>query len=284
MLPRSKDIEKASPSAAKEITSVISFFTNKMGAFILIITIALSIFFLNSNSSLVYLLRQLSMNYTSYVYQKISVPMSYVESAVFNVKQAFNAHNTIPKLIKEKEELLEKLSYYKNIEKENNQLQQLLKVSNHSLYSFVSAKVVSENFRGAESRFLINAGSSIGIKEGMAVINQYGLIGRVIDVAEHSARVLTLQDEQSSIPVKIANVTIGAILKGGQNQLKIEYTKLDKVKSGMDVYTSGEGSLMPKGIYIGKVSEDKRFVDMAVRITNLSYVSIIKGNIKTKNK
>src|SRR4029453_1678845 len=65
---------------------------------------------------------------------------------------------------------------------------------------------------------LVDAGTEDGAARGMAAVNERGMIGRVIEVGRHSARVLLLTDFNSRIPVLVEPSRDQAILAGNNTR------------------------------------------------------------------
>lgn len=280
MLPKLKDIYKAKPSFIKESYNVVLFLLNRLKPILLLI-ICIIIIIVNANGVRSEQFRIAGMEFTSSLYSVINKPIEFFNEFILNINQALNAHNIVPYLRAENQDLRVKIELYKDMEHENKRLRHLLQFANHSIYSPIAAKVVSESFNGSKSRFLINAGSSSGISEGMPVLNEHGLIGRVVEVSEDSARVMALQDEQSNIPAIIKQVNKRCIVSGGgalnKSEIKIKYLKEDDIEEGMDALTSGDGGLLPKNLHIGSVSKNKGFVTPSFKLEDLDYVLILKS-------
>jgi|GEM_PF-4282560 len=280
MLPKLKDLKKSRLSITQEVSSILGFLLKKLKPILLLIIAGFLIVILNSEGSLVTSLRHEGMSKVASMYQALNTPLVWMKNTTFHINQALNAHNLLPDLTAENEALKQKIKSYEAMEEENNRLRNLLQMANHSLYSPIAARVVSESFKGSESKFLINAGKEAGITEGMAVINQDGLIGRVIEVGEQSARVMALQDEQSSIPAIVKPLNKRCVVRGhnGLVDLRILYIKKEELMAGMEVSTSGDGDLLPKNLHIGTIAEDGKSLSPAFKLENLDYILVLKLN------
>lgn len=120
-----------------------------------------------------------------------------------------------------------------------------------------TARSVSES-RGpfARSR-LLDTGSDKGVKVGNPVINENGLVGRIVGTTGGVSRMLLLTDVASKTPVLIDRTDARAMLSGdGSDNPRLEYVRgADAVKSGDLVLTSGDGGLFPRGVPIGVVAK-----------------------------
>ena len=103
---------------------------------------------------------------------------------------------------------------------------------------------------------IINRGSDDGMRRGMPVVTQKGLIGRIAAVTAGAARVQLITDPSSTVNVRLEPSGAQAILQG---QLTGEII-LDMIPQGANiqpgdlVLTSGQGGGYPPNILIGQVS------------------------------
>lgn len=108
--------------------------------------------------------------------------------------------------------------------------------------------------RGPFSRArLIDAGSAKGVKVGNPVINEHGLVGRVVGTSPGISRMLLVTDVASQIPVLVDRTDARAILKGdGSGNPRLEFMRgVDSVQVGDRILSSGDGGGMPRGVPIG---------------------------------
>jgi rod shape-determining protein MreC len=100
---------------------------------------------------------------------------------------------------------------------------------------------------------LADAGKEKGIEVGNPVMNERGLVGRVIGVAHGASRVLLLTDVASRTPVLIDRTDARAILTGDASSTpKLEYLRgMDPIKNGDRILTSGDGGIIPRGLPVG---------------------------------
>ncbi|MBL0947277.1 rod shape-determining protein MreC [Brevundimonas sp.] len=119
-----------------------------------------------------------------------------------------------------------------------------------------TARSISES-RGpfARSR-LVDVGTSRGVRIGNPVINEHGLVGRVVGTSPRVSRVLLVTDVSSRIPVLIDRTDARAMLSGdGSGNPRLEYVRgTDSVEVGDRVLTSGDGGGIPRGVPIGVVA------------------------------
>ncbi|QJC27561.1 rod shape-determining protein MreC [Anaplasma platys] len=160
---------------------------------------------------------------------------------------------------------------------ENAALRRLLNfVSDYSGISYTTARVIFVRDGGAE-RALLPLGKADGIQNQQAVINSNGLVGKIVDVSEHSSRVLLVTDRDFHIPVTIVGSGVGAVLSGtGKGAVLSDFSSGDReVSAGDLVITVDSGIGFPYGVYVGSVSDSKS-VTTAASIRGLDIVSVIK--------
>ncbi len=102
---------------------------------------------------------------------------------------------------------------------------------------------------------LLNVGSERGVRKGQAAVSGDGLVGRVAEVGERSARVLLITDLNSRIPVVIQETRVRAILAGDNtNRPRLIYLSANSdLAEGQRVVTSGHGGAFPPGVPVGRV-------------------------------
>lgn len=116
-----------------------------------------------------------------------------------------------------------------------------------------TARTISDS-RGPFSRArLLDAGSARGVKIGNPVINEHGLVGRVVGVSPNVSRMLLLTDVASRTPVMIDRTDARALLTGdGSGNPRLEFVRgVGSVQVGDRILSSGDGGGFPRGLPIG---------------------------------
>lgn len=139
---------------------------------------------------------------------------------------------------------------------ENQRLRQLLNFAPDPSARFVSARVIGDQGGAFVRSILIAAGTLDGVRKGQAVLTGEGLVGRVADVGQRSARVLLLTDINSRVPVLVGPDRDRAVLVGDNSgQPDLIYLGVDaRPAVGDYVVTSGHGGVLPPGLPVGVVS------------------------------
>lgn len=153
--------------------------------------------------------------------------------------------------------------FMKELQQENQRIAKLLGYKeDNPEYKYIHAKVIAKDPGSWFMEFTINRGEKDGIQVDMAVANQEGLIGRVIESTDSTAKVVTLIDTRSAAAGVIERSRDQGIIKGARDpESKIPYCQLDHLPNNADlipgdvVLSSSLGGIFPKGIIIGEVKE-----------------------------
>jgi rod shape-determining protein MreC len=130
-------------------------------------------------------------------------------------------------------------------------------------YRPVNATVVSGSPNIWYSTVIIDKGSSSGVQRNDPVINQYGVVGKISQVASDAAQVSLLTDSEVGIMARVNATGITGLLQpklGEPNDLLMEYLPSETdVKPGDYIVTAGTvapgySSLYPPGIPVGQVT------------------------------
>lgn len=157
-------------------------------------------------------------------------------------------------------------------------------------FKFADALIVGTQSENHTTFFTLDRGSSDGIKVGMPVIVTSGVVGSVCEVGYNWCRVRALTESLSSAGAYVSRSGETGVLSGdisfkGTGKCMLEYLSENAdVEIGDLVYTSGQGSVYPPELYIGKISSVEidgylrtkvAVVDCAVDFESLKYVMII---------
>ena len=151
---------------------------------------------------------------------------------------------------------------------------------------YVAASVIGKDPSPFLHYVIIDHGSDDGLRHGMPVVTQQGLVGRVDAVTAGAARVQLITDPGSNVNISLQSLQTEALLTGSlTGDINIEMIPQDiDLKVGELVLTSGLGADYPGDIVIGQiVSTRKRETDLfqtasvqaAVDFTTLRAVLVI---------
>lgn len=188
-----------------------------------------------------------------------------------NVSKFFSNLKNIASLREENELLKQKISLleeenrnYLNIIGKTDYLRNELKLIENTKYNLIEAQVTAKEPGNWFDRFTIDKGLNDGVKKGATVVQGIqieqnavieGIVGRVVDVGDNWAKVVSIVDEDSKIAFKILRTQDGGIISGNVDGKITGYLFDDKadVIKGDKLFTSGLGGAFIKDIYIGEI-------------------------------
>ena len=142
------------------------------------------------------------------------------------------------------------------LEQENAKLLDLNKVRLDPALTVVTGQVLADSGSPFHQSILLNVGAARdGIKDGWAVTDGLGLVGRISGVGQRSSRVLLLTDSASRVPVTIQPSGQQAMLSGDNSVLPVlDFIEVpEEVRPGDRVVSSGDGGVFPAGLLVGNV-------------------------------
>lgn len=145
----------------------------------------------------------------------------------------------------------------RQLEDENRRLKSFLRYKDESVVSYITTRAIAESGGGFRNSVIVTAGSSEGVERDMIALDENGVVGRVIEVGNWTARVLLYSDLNFRLPVTVEEANQRAIFAGqGRHDPKLMFMPQElEVKPGMRVVTSGHGGLFPAGLPVGVVKE-----------------------------
>ena len=144
------------------------------------------------------------------------------------------------------------------VEAENRRLKALLDLATERGEPVAFARLVGSTSSSARRFAYLGVGSANGVKVGMPVHSERGVIGRVLETARGSSRVLLLTDSESVLPVRRASDQTVAFAEGrGDGLLRIRLINLglNPLQVGDVFVTSGAGGYYRPGVAVAVLSE-----------------------------
>jgi len=185
--------------------------------------------------------------------QAISAPGRWAGQASQYVRDYFFAVSENRRLRAENAELRQWKASAVALEDTNARYRALLGFRTKPPIAMASAHVILDAHGPFADTRLADAGKEKGVEVGNPVMNERGLVGRVIGVAHGASRVLLLTDVASRTPVLVDRTDARAILTGDASATpKLEYLRgVDPIKEGDRILTSGDGGMIPRGLPVG---------------------------------
>jgi rod shape-determining protein MreC len=121
----------------------------------------------------------------------------------------------------------------------------------------IVARVIGQESNNFLGYIMLDLGTEHGIKTGMAVVTDQGLVGRVSGVTATTSNVLLITDVSSAVNAVLQSSRLNGVIRGTPSgDLVMDYIPQGAFFSvGEVVLTSGLGGRFPKGIPIGQVVE-----------------------------
>ncbi|MFA5350383.1 MAG: rod shape-determining protein MreC [Candidatus Omnitrophota bacterium] len=178
----------------------------------------------------------------------------------------------LSRLNNEAENLRRRLFDLREIEQENGRLKNLLSFKQRSSFRLVSARVIARSPDSWSSSIIIDKGRHNGIRRGMAVINTQGLVGRVIESAENSSKILLVNDPSQGISSIVQRTRQEGLVSGslGSNLIMRYLPDNAQIAVGDTIITSELSQVYPKGLLVGKV------INIGKEFSGLSRYAVVK--------
>ena len=141
------------------------------------------------------------------------------------------------------------------LETENRHLSELLELRDVLGLNAVAANVIGSDATGLSHTLILASGESNGLRPGMAVLSNQGVVGKIIAVSPHASRVLLIDDHNSALDgfdqrSRARGIVAGLVDDG----LILKYTdRSEDIRAGDPVVTSGLDGIFPRGLLVGTI-------------------------------
>jgi len=160
------------------------------------------------------------------------------------------------------------------------------------VYSFISARVISNTVNRQQNTFTLDKGSKDGVKPDMGIITAKGVAGIITRVSPNYSAGLSLLNTRWNVSAKLArNGYFGSLVWDGKNYQEALLNEIPfhvDITMGDTIVTSGFSTFFPEGILLGTVSSFEKGggdnfytirVKLSVDFKAISYVDVIE-NVK----
>jgi len=152
---------------------------------------------------------------------------------------------------------------FKELEQDNIKLRAQLNFLSANNYKNLLANVISQNLvfdiKEGDQDIVIDRGSKDGVKEGLGVINENGvIIGKISEVRDNLSKVCLTTNRNCKFAATIQNQDRTMGITEGDLGLTIKMNYIpqsEKININDTVTTSGLGGNISRGLVIGKVSQ-----------------------------
>lgn len=153
-------------------------------------------------------------------------------------------------------------------------------------YNFILAHVINNTVHRPHNYITIQKGSLDGIQPDMGVVDQNGVVGKVNVVGPHSARIISLLNDNLRVSCKVKKSnTLGSLVwNGGDHRVALleEIPRHATFAKGDTVITSGFSTSFPEGIPVGVIigelkGHDDNFHTLRIKLfTDFSKLSTVR--------
>jgi len=207
----------------------------------------------------------------------VQLVASLPASAYHGIAELFSTSQTLREenknLHAERQLLLARLQQFDAIEAENQRLRALLGSAKRVAERALAADLLEVSLEPFTRRIIVARGARDNVYVGQPVIDAYGIMGQVTDVAPHMSTATLITDPGHAIPVLVNRNGLRAIVTGtgDQDRLKIPYlTATADIREGDMLVSSGMGGTFPAGYPVGEVvrivnDPNEAFLEIAAR-------------------
>ncbi|MBN1581571.1 MAG: rod shape-determining protein MreC [Anaerolineae bacterium] len=121
----------------------------------------------------------------------------------------------------------------------------------------VTSRVIGAEPNNFMSVLIIDVGSRDGVRAGMPVVTERGLVGHIRQAGANWAKVLLIIDPSSSVAALLQSSRLPGVVSGrlGEDLVMDYLAQEEQIFAGEVVLTSGMGGSYPKSLVIGQIVE-----------------------------
>ena len=189
-----------------------------------------------------------------YVLQRMAQPVIHVAGGVSHLLSQQKGND---QLRDENSRLRNQIVLLQEAQIENETLRRQLNFKSAvPNYRLLSAEVIGRDPSNLLQYLIIDRGAADEVEEGMPVIIDQGLVGRISEVSTNSSKVMLITDASSSVGAIIQRTRATGMVQGypGHELIMRYIPQGDTVAPGDLVLTSGLGGNFPKRLVIGQVA------------------------------
>lgn len=181
----------------------------------------------------------------------LNYPIKEIRKIIF-YRRTFQEYK---RLSSENAVLKSRLIGMEGIIKENNRLEKLLDFKRKLVFASVPANVIGRDPSYWNAAVIIDKGTNDGVKKGQAVVNAFGIVGKILETGKTKSKVILLTDPQFSVAGLMEKSRESVLVSGTLEGLcKLRYLSQEaEIKVGDHVITSKLSTSFPEGLMIGEV-------------------------------
>lgn len=222
--------------------------------------------------------RTVTYDLTAPVLNMVSAPIHRASAFVQEVSGLTQLQAENERLKQENLKLTEWYQRAVTLETENTYLKDMLNLAPEPNARYVSARVLSDSSSSFVKTLLVTAGKAHGVNKNQAVLSTNGLVGRITETGQKTARVLLITDINSRVPVLLENSRQHAVLAGQNNEMPIlTYLPANTpIENGTRIITSGYGGIFPMGLPVGRIVKDNSGIAKVQLFADFSHLTHVR--------
>ena len=212
------------------------------------------------------------------LYALVAEPIQAARGAVVSLRDLAGVQSENARLRDENERLRHWYAVAMALDAENATLKGDLHWIPDPAPSYVTARVVADAGGVYARAVLLAVGPNHLVQKGQIALDAEGLVGRVTEVGERSARVLLVTDINSRIPVTLESSRARALLIGTNNPHPrlMYYPEGTHPAEGERVVTSAEAGAFPAGLPVGVVHYGTSSTPEVVPFARLERLDVVR--------
>jgi rod shape-determining protein MreC len=248
---------------------------------VLLLVLSLIIFSSNKNAKI--------QKVRSYAF----VSFSFINSAISDVISYTQLKYENDRLRYQNSQLMMQVNRLREYGIVNEELKKLIGFKDSVNYPLITSKIIAKSNSNSQTIFTIDVGTNKGVRCGMPVITDVGLLGIVTAVASDYSIVKTLKDREVKLTVKNQRSRCDALMKwNGEDIIIYNIPKTNDFEVGDRIITSELSSIVPIPIPVGVVKEISKvetgiFKEMKIkpyvdfdRVSHVFVLGIVNSEIK----
>jgi len=205
-------------------------------------------------------------------------PFNKLTQIIEQMNYIFEIREQNKKLISKLENYEAQLNELYHLEIENHELKKLLNLKSPPSSYKVSGRIINDPINFASQNIFIDVGLDHNVKISNPVLNQNGLIGRIIKVNKSSSEVLLLTDPKSNLPVFSLKSNLKFFVNGNLNGFSIKHLEVDNnLINGEMILSTNSSGYFQEGIRVGKVVkvDNKTYIRPLARKEDSKYIKVL---------
>lgn len=212
------------------------------------------------------------------IFAAVAEPIAAVHRTVADAQELLDVQAENARLKAENEQLRRWHAVALALDAENATLKANLRWVPDPAPSYVTARVVADAGGVYARAVLLSVGPGHAMTKGQIALDESGLVGRITELGNRSARVLLITDMNSRIPVTLEGSRARAILEGTNTARPrlVHWPEGMLPAEGERVVTSAEAGAFPAGLPVGVVHYSASNAAEVVPAAKLDQLEIVR--------